>query len=387
MALPTTYSFETEEHADLRRQVRRFAEQQIAPHAHHWDEAEEFPRELYREAAAAGVLGVSYPPELGGAGGDLTHGLVVADALVYHGRSVGTAGSLGSHAISLPLILNLGTMAQKEQHIPPVLRGEKIAALAITEPGAGSDVASLTTSAVRDGDHYVVNGSKIFITSGCRADLVVVAVRTNPDRSLRHLGLTLLVVERNTPGFVASRKLKKTGWWSSDTAELSFSDCRVPVANRLGEEGSGFFAIIQNFAAERLLLAAQCVAVAQLAYDESVAYAKTREAFGKTLSGFQVTRHKLADMATRIVPIRSLVGDLAIRLARGQASMAEVAMAKNAATDMCSFVCDQAVQLHGGMGYMRETLVERLDRDARLFPIGAGTREIMNEIIARAEGY
>ncbi|MBL9006937.1 MAG: acyl-CoA dehydrogenase family protein [Myxococcales bacterium] len=387
MALPTTYSFETEEHADLRRQVRRFAEQQIAPHSHHWDEAEEFPRELYREAAAAGVLGVSYPPELGGAGGDLTHGLVVADALVYHGRSVGTAGSLGSHAISLPLILNLGTTAQKEQHIPPVLRGEKIAALAITEPGAGSDVASLSTSAVRDGDHYIVNGSKIFITSGCRADLVVVAVRTNPDRSLRHLGLTLLVIERNTPGFVASRKLKKTGWWSSDTAELSFSDCRVPVANRLGEEGSGFFAIIQNFAAERLLLAAQCVAVAQLAYDESVAYAKTREAFGKTLSGFQVTRHKLADMATRIVPIRSLVGDLAMRLARGQASMAEVAMAKNAATDMCSFVCDQAVQLHGGMGYMRETLVERLDRDARLFPIGAGTREIMNEIIARAEGY
>lgn len=387
MALPTTYSFETEEHADLRRQVRRFAEQQIAPHAHHWEEAEEFPRALYHEAAAAGVLGVSYPPELGGAGGDLTHGLVVADALVYHGRSVGTAGSLGSHAISLPLIHNLGSPAQQQQYIPPVLRGEKIAALAITEPGGGSDVANLSTRAVRDGDHYVVNGSKIFITSGCRADMVLVAVRTNPDLSLRHLGLTLLVVERDTPGFSASRKLKKTGWWSSDTAELSFQDCRIPVANRLGEEGSGFFAIIQNFAAERLLLAAQCVAVAQLAYDESVAYARTRQAFGKTLSGFQVTRHKLADMATRIVPLRALVGDLAMRLARGQATMAEIAMAKNAATDMCSFVCDQAVQLHGGMGYMRETLVERLYRDARLFPIGGGTREIMNEIIARAEGY
>ena len=387
MALPTTYSFETDEHADLRRHVRRFAEQQIAPHAHAWEEAEEFPRELYRQAAAAGVLGVSYPPELGGAGGELTHGIVVADALVYHGRSVGTAGSLGSHAISLPLILNLGSEAQKQRYVPPVLRGDHIAALAITEPGGGSDVANLTTRAVRDGDHYVVNGSKIFITSGCRADIVVVAVRTNPDPSLRHLGLSLLVVERGTPGFVASRKLKKTGWWSSDTAELSFSDCRIPVSNRLGEEGAGFFAIIQNFAAERLLLAAQCVAVAQLAYDESVSYARTRQAFGKTLSGFQVTRHKLADMATRIVPVRSLVGDLATRLARGQASMAEIAMAKNAATDMCSFVCDQAVQLHGGMGYMRETLVERLDRDARLFPIGGGTREIMNEIIARAEGY
>ncbi len=387
MSLPTTYSFETEEHADLRRQIRRFAEAQIAPHSHSFDEAEEFPRSLYAEAAAAGILGVSYPPELGGAGGDLTHGLVVADALVYHGRSVGTAGSLGSHAISLPLILNLGSQAQKERYVPPVLRGEQIAALAITEPGGGSDVANLSTRAVRDGDHYVINGSKIFITSGVRADLVVVAVRTSPDVSLRHLGLSLLVVERGTPGFSASRKLKKTGWWSSDTAELSFADCRVPVANRLGDEGAGFFAIIQNFAAERLLLAAQCVAVAQLAYDESVSYARSRTAFGKTLTGFQVTRHKLADMATRIVPVRSLVGDLATRLARGQATMSEVAMAKNAATDMCSFVCDQAVQIHGGMGYMRETLVERLYRDARLFPIGGGTREIMNEIIARAEGY
>ena len=387
MALPTTYSFETEEHADLRRQARRFAEQHIAPHALHWEEAEEFPRALYGEAAAAGVLGVSYPTELGGAGGDLTHGLVVADALVYHGRSVGTAGSLGSHAIALPLILNLGSPAQRERYIPKVLRGEQIAALAITEPGGGSDVANLSTRAVRDGDHYVVNGSKIFITSGCRADLVVVAVRTHPDPSLRHLGLTLLVVERDTPGFVASRKLKKTGWWSSDTAELSFSDCRIPVANRLGEEGAGFFAIIQNFAAERLLLAAQCVAVAQLAYDESVAYARSRQAFGKTLSGFQVTRHKLADMATRIVPIRSLVGDLATRLSCGQASMAEIAMAKNAATDMVTAVCDAAVQVFGGAGYMRETTVERLYRDARLYPIGGGTREIMNEIIAQAEGY
>jgi acyl-CoA dehydrogenase len=214
-----------------------------------------------------------------------------------------------------------------------------------------------------------------------------VAVRTSPDQALRHLGLSLLVIERGTPGFTVSRKLRKTGWWASDTAELSFQDCRVPKANLLGQEGSAFAAILNNFAAERLLLAAQCVAIAQLAYDESVAYARQRRAFGKALTGFQVTRHKLADMASRLAAARALTGELAVRFKRGEAVMAQVAMCKNTATDMCSFVVDQAVQLHGGAGYMRESLVERLYRDARLYPIGGGTREIMNEIIAQAEGY
>jgi acyl-CoA dehydrogenase len=387
MPLPTSYLFETEEHAALRAQVRRFAERAIAPHSAEWEEAEEFPSGLYAEAAAAGILGVGYPEEYGGAGGDLYHAIVAAESIIYHGRSVGVAVGLGSHAIALPLILKLGTAEQKRRFVPPVISGEKVAALAITEPGAGSDVAGLTTRAVLDGDHYVVNGSKMFITSGCRADYVVVAVRTDATAERRHLGLSLLVVERGTPGFSASRKLRKTGWWASDTAELSFSDCRVPAENRIGEEGGGFFAILQNFAAERLLLAAQCVAVAQLAYDESVAYARQRRAFGKPLTGFQVTRHKLADMATRLLAARALVGDVASRTMRGQSSMSEVAMCKNAATDMCSFVCTEAVQLHGGAGYLRETLVERLSRDARLFPIGGGTREIMNEIIAQAEGY
>lgn len=387
MPLPTTYLFETEEHAALRSQIRRFAERTIAPHAAEWDEAEEFPRSLYEEAAATGLLGVSYPEEYGGAGGDLLHGIVSAESLCLYGRSIGTAAGLGSHAIALPLILKLGTEAQKQRFVPKVLRGQHIASLAISEPGAGSDVAGITTRAVRDGDHYVVNGSKMFITSGCRADIVVTAVRTDADASKRHLGLSLLVIERGTPGFSASRKLRKTGWWASDTAELSFEDCRVPVENRLGDEGSGFFAILSNFAAERLLLSAQCVAVAQLAYDESVAYARSRRAFGKPLTGFQVLRHKLADMATRLIAVRALVSDIAVRHTRGQSGMSEVAMCKNAATDMCSFVCDEAVQIHGGAGYMRETLVERLFRDARLFPIGGGTREIMNEIIAQAEGY
>jgi len=387
MALPTTYLFETEEHAALRAQIRRFAERAIAPQSAAWEEAEEFPRTLYDEAAAAGILSIGYPEEYGGAGGDLTHGIVAAEALILFGRSVGTAVGLGSHAIALPLILRLGTQQQKQRLVPKVLTGEKIAALAITEPGAGSDVAGITTRAVRDGDHYVVNGSKTFITSGCRADIVVLAVRTETDVAKRHMGLSLLVVERGTSGFTASRKLRKTGWWASDTAELLLEDCRVPVKNRLGEEGSGFFSILQNFAAERLLLAAQCVAVAQLAYDESVAYARARRAFGKPLSGFQVLRHKLADMATRLIAARALVGDIAARTVAGSTGMSEVAMCKNAASDMCSFVCDQAVQIHGGAGYMRETLVERLNRDARLFPIGGGTREIMNEIIAQAEGY
>lgn len=397
-----SYLFETEEHQALRSQLKRFGERAIAPFSAAWEEAEEFPRALYLEAAQAGFTGIGYPESYGGSGGDLTHQLVATEALTLHGRSVGTAVGLGSHAIALPPILHLGTEAQKQRFVPKVLQGEHIAALAITEPGGGSDVAGLSTRATyvagsaaaaggsgsdSDDGYYVVNGQKTFITSGCRADIVVVAVRTSPDQALRHLGLSLLVIERGTPGFTVSRKLRKTGWWASDTAELSFQDCRVPKANLLGQEGSAFAAILNNFAAERLLLAAQCVAIAQLAYDESVAYARQRRAFGKALTGFQVTRHKLADMASRLAAARALTGELAVRFKRGEAVMAQVAMCKNTATDMCSFVVDQAVQLHGGAGYMRESLVERLYRDARLYPIGGGTREIMNEIIAQAEGY
>jgi acyl-CoA dehydrogenase len=259
-----------------------------------------------------------------------------------------------------------------------------VAALAITEPGGGSDVASLRTRAVRDGDHYVVNGSKTFITSGCRADFVTTAVRTGGPR---HSGISLLVIERGTPGFSVSRKLHKTGWWASDTAELAFEDCCVPAANLIGDENTGFLAIMMNFVTERLGIAAQCVAIAELAYRESVAYARQREAFGRPLTGFQVTRHKLADMATRIAAARALSGECVMRHLRGDDANLLAAQAKNATTDMCSWVCDQAVQIHGGYGYMREYVVERLYRDARLYPIGGGTREIMNEIIAKTEAY
>jgi acyl-CoA dehydrogenase len=241
------YLFEGDEHASLRAQIRRFAEREIAPHAHAWDEANEFPRELYGKAAAVGLLGVGYPEALGGGGGDVSHALVAFEELVLSGKSVGVKVGLGTHGIALPPILALGSDAQKRRFVPPVLAGEKIAALAITEPDAGSDVAALQTRAVRDGDDYVVNGAKTFISSGCRADLVTVAVRTG---GAGHAGISLLVIERGTPGFTVSQKLDKMGWWASDTAELSFADCRVPVANRIGDEGQGFAAIVQNFVSE-----------------------------------------------------------------------------------------------------------------------------------------
>jgi acyl-CoA dehydrogenase len=379
------YLFETDEHAALRRQVERFAAAEIAPHAEAWDEAEEFPRSLYARAAAAGVLGVGYPEAYGGGGGDLSHVVAASESMVLAGRSVGTTVGLGSHGIALPPILRAGTEAQKQRWVVPVVRGEWVAALAITEPGGGSDVANLQTRAVRDGDELVINGAKTFITSGTRADVVTVAVRTGGPG---HGGVSLLVVEKGTPGFTVGRKLKKMGWWASDTAELRFDDCRVPVGNVLGELDQGFVTIMQNFATERVFLAAQCVAIAELAYRESVAYARERMAFGKALTGFQVTRHKLAEMATRIAAARALTGEVVTRVLAGDAGAAGLAaMAKNTATDMCSEVCDAAVQIHGGYGYMRGYLVERLYRDARLYPIGGGTREIMNEIISKLEGY
>ncbi len=378
------YIFETEEHRALREQARRFASREIAPHALEWEEAGGFPRELYRRMAEAGLLGLGYPEEYGGAGGNLSHSLVAAEEMVTAGRSVGTCVGLGSHGIALPPIVRFGTEEQKRRFVPPVLAGEKIAALAITEPGGGSDVASLRTRALRDGDSYVVNGSKTFITSGCRADFVTTAVRTGGEK---HAGISLLVIEKGTPGFSVARKLDKMGWWASDTAELTFEDCRVPAENLIGDENAGFALIMANFVTERLSLASQCVAIAELAYGESIEYARQRTAFDKTLTGFQVVRHKLAQMATRIAAARALTGECVMRYLDGDERPSLAAMAKNTATDMCSFVTDQAVQIHGGYGYMREYVVERLYRDARLYPIGGGTREIMNEIISKVEGY
>ncbi len=384
MMAPMAYLFETEDHAAIRATARRFAQAHIAPSGAAWEEDEEFPLALYQAAAAAGITGIGYPEAVGGQGGDLGHVMVACEELIIAGRSVGTVVGLGTHGIALPPIVRFGTPHQHERFVMPCLVGGKVSALAITEPGGGSDVASLRTRAERDGDFYVVTGAKTFITSGTRADFVTCAVRTGGEG---HAGVSLLVIEKGTPGFTVSKKLKKTGWWASDTAELAFDGCRVPVANRIGPENGAFPMIMINFAGERLMLAAQCVAIAELAYREAIAYARERQAFGKSVMAFQVTRHKLADMASRIAAARALTGEVAVRAIRGEQVAGAAAMAKNVASDACSFVCDQAVQLHGGYGYMRETLVERLYRDARLYPIGGGTREIMNEVIAKTEGY
>jgi len=375
-------SFMGEEHELLRQQVRRFVADKLRPNVDRWEREQAFPREIYREVAQAGFLGIGFPEEYGGAGGDLVHQLILAEELTRSG-SPGLAAGLGSLAIALPPILHAGTEAQKQRWLPGVLAGEQVAALAVTEPGTGSDVAAVRTRARRDGDDYVVNGSKTFITSGVRADLVTAAVRTGGEGAG---GISVLVLEADRPGFSVGKKLEKLGWHASDTAELVFEDLRVPADNLIGEEGGGFMILMMNFAGERLILAAQAVAIAELAYEAALDYGREREVFGKPLVGFQVNRHKLAEMATGIDVSKTYVYALASRVAAGDVRIKEVAMAKNAATDMAQRVVDQALQLHGGYGYMREYLVERLYRDVRLYPIGGGTREVMNEIITKQLG-
>lgn len=371
-----------ESHALYRQTCLRFAKEKIAPFVHEWEEAGSFPRELYKEAAAAGVLGASYPSELGGGGGDLLHSLIGIEALLTGGSS-GVVAGLGSLGIALPPILFLGSPEQHKRFVPPALAGETIWALGITEPGTGSDVAGIKTRAEKDGSDYVLHGSKLFITSGVRADFVTVLARTGPDK---HGGLTFFVVEKGMKGFTVSRALKKTGWWASDTAELSFDGVRVPEANRVGQEGSGFTSLMRNFQQERLALAFYGHATAEIVLDDAIHYAKERQAFGRPIVGFQVTRHKLADMATKVTAAKSLNYSVATRVNQGEYLVKETSMAKNFSARIAQEVCYEAVQIMGGMGYMRETRVERLSRDARILPIGGGTSEIMNEIIAKGLG-
>ncbi len=368
-----------ESHNILRQSVRKFLEREVLPYVDEWEDKEEFPRELYNKAAEAGFLGLGCPEELGGTPADIFHIIAFTEEFLRSG-SVGLSSGIGSYGIAIPPILNMGTEEQKQRFIPPVLRGEKIAALGITEPDAGSDVASIRTRAVRDGDEYVVNGAKTFITSGCRADFVTTAVRTGGEG---YGGVSLLVIETNTPGFQVARKIRKMGWNASDTAELAFEDCRVPAANLLGEEGGGFYGIMENFQFERLSLAVMAHQVAQIAYEQSLRYAQTRQAFGKPLTGFQVTRHKLVDMVTQITAAREFNYRLAARMQAGENVVTEISMAKNFACDVCDKVVYDAVQIHGGYGYAREYLVERLYRDARILSIGGGTTEIMKEIISK----
>lgn len=371
-----------ESHELLRASIRKFVEREIKPHIDHWEETGTFPRELYGKAGDAGFIGLGYPEEFGGTPGDIFHQVAYTEEIMRCG-SVGLPSSLGSSAIAVPPILALGTEEQKRKYVPPVLAGDRIAVLGVTEPSGGSDVANLLTRAVRKGDRYIVNGSKTFITSGTRADYVTAAVRTGGPG---HGGISLLVIERGTPGFTVSRKLEKMGWWASDTAELSFDDCEVPAENLLGEENKGFQGIMINFQKERLYLAVEAHAVAEMALEEAVRYARERTAFGKPLTGFQVTRHKLAEMATLVEASKQFNYRVAAKIGDGVSAYKDVCMAKNFATKACDRVVYDAVQVHGGYGYCREYLVERLYRDSRLFSIGGGTYEIMNEVISKQMG-
>jgi acyl-CoA dehydrogenase len=380
--MSTSLDYFNDTHSMLRDTVRRFVQRDILPHIDDWEEAGTFPRELYKQAADAGICGIGYPEEYGGTGEDVFMKIACSEELM-RSTSGGLVASLGSMDIGLPPVVKWGSAELKARVVPSVLAGEKIACLAITEPGGGSDVANLRTRAVRDGDHYIVNGSKTFITSGVRADYYTVAVRTGEPG---FGGVSLLLVEKGTPGFTVGRTLKKTGWWASDTAELFFEDCRVPVANLIGPENGGFFCIMTNFQPERLMLCVMANMTSQIALEECLRYVKEREAFGRKLGQFQVTRHKLAQMATEIEASREFTYRVAAKMAAGQNCIKEVSMAKNFATTVSDRVTYDAVQIFGGSGFMRGTVVERLYRDNRILAIGGGTYEIMNEVIAKQMG-
>ena len=374
--------FYTEEHAAFRDTIRRFVAREIEPFAGAWDEAESFPRELYQKAATAGLLALGFPEEYGGVESDSFHGIIAAQELARAGAG-GIAAGLQSHTIGAPPIAFAGSPALKQRLLPEILAGRKISALAITEPGAGSDVANLQTSARRDGDHYVVKGSKTFITSGMRADCITVAVRTGgPGRG----GLSLLVVEAGMPGF-ARTPLKKMGWWASDTATLYFDECRVPAGNLLGAENDGFRLIMRNFNRERLGMAAGCAGYARVCLDEAVAYAKERRTFGKPLIEHQAIRHKLVDMAMRVNATQAYLESTAWRVDRGENPVADICMLKNQATLTLEFCAREAVQIFGGAGFMRGPKVERIYREVRVNAIGGGAEEIMRDLAARQLGF
>jgi acyl-CoA dehydrogenase len=374
----------TEEHEALRESIRSFVEREICPHAPAWEKAEEFPRGLFTRMGELGLLGLKYPEEYGGQGGDYVHDAVLTEEMARCGSGGVSAGIGGHIGIATPPIFKFGTEEQKRRWLVPAIKGEKIAALAITEPSAGSDVASIKTFARRDGDEYVVNGSKTFITNGVRGDIFVTAVKTTEAGG--HHGLSFLVLERGMPGFSVSRKLEKLGWHASDTGELSFQDVRVPVENLLGEQEQGFYLIMANFQWERLLMALGAVGGMEATFERTLAYAKDREAFGRPIGRFQAIRHKLAEMATLVEAGRAYSYHALRLFVSGQDCLSEVSIAKLFCCDAAVRIADEAVQIHGGYGYMREYDVERALRDARLGPIGGGTSEIMKEIIGKQLG-
>ena len=379
----TSHPFYTEEHEAFRATVREFVERELRPHANDWDEAGEFPRELYEKAGTVGLLGAGFPERYGGLGNEDVFTRLIIDQEVARCGAGGLQASLvGSFYISQPPILKLGSEELKQRILPDTIAGRKIGALAITEPGGGSDVAAMTTTAVRDGDHYVVNGQKTFITSGMRADYYTVAVRTG---GAGMDGISLLVIERDRPGF-ARTALDKMGWWCSDTATLYFEDCRVPVANRLGPENQGFRAIVSNFNYERLDMVAISAASARICFEEALAYARERKTFGKRLADHQVIRHKLVEMSRQVNATQALLEMLAWRLDHGHNPVAEICEAKVQATLAFEFCAREAAQVLGGASYLRGNVVERLYREVRVQAIGGGSEEIMRDLAARQMG-
>jgi acyl-CoA dehydrogenase len=372
----------TGEHDAFRETMRRFVEKEIEPHAHGWDEAEEFPRELYKKAAEVGLLQLGYPEEYGGVVCDRFYNIIAAQELARAGAG-GISASLMSHTIGTPHLTQFGTEELKARVLPSVLAGEKIAALAVTEPSGGSDVARLKTTARRDGEDYIVNGQKMFITSGFRADYYTVAVRTGGEGLG---GISLLMIEREREGF-GRTKLSKMGWLASDTAALYFDDVRVPRANLIGNENEGFKAIMHNFNYERLGMSASALGFAQTCLDEASNYAKERHTFGKPLIQNQVIRHKLVDMALRINSGISYLEDLTWRDMQGDRVVADVCMLKVHATGAMEFCANEAMQILGGAGYMRGGKVERIYRETKVMAIGGGSAEIMKDLASRQLGF
>jgi acyl-CoA dehydrogenase len=373
-----------EEHEMLRRTVRAFVEKEVAPQVDAWEEAGRIPRAFWRRLGELGLLGLEFPTEYGGAGGDFLSSVVLGEEMARC-RSGGVAFSVLVHTdMSSPWLTRYGTDAQKRRYLPGIVSGETVCALGITEPGTGSDMAGIATRAVRDGDGYRLTGSKIFITNGVYGDLYFVAARTGPGtEERRHAGISMFLVERDTPGFTVSRRLDKMGMRASDTAELSLQDCPVPAENLLGEEGRGFHQLAAGLQRERVMAAVLALSGAAQALEDTLAYLRERHAFGEPLAARQALRHRVADMATEIEAARQLVYHAASLYTAGRDCVTEVSMAKLFATEVANRVAYQAVQLHGGYGYMREFPVERFFRDVRLWTIASGTSEIMREIVAK----